>query len=118
GGMAGSTLKPFAVATGLEAGYALKDTFDGNSPFELPDGTEIENQGDADYGDVSLTQATQDSINTAFIDLTTSIPDGPDEIVETMNDAGLPPAKAPRPRKAWGIPTSSPGLEPITGVAL
>jgi membrane peptidoglycan carboxypeptidase len=118
GGMAGSTMKPFAVATALEEGYALEDTFDGNSPYELPDGTEMENQGDADYGQVSITEATKNSINTAFIDLTTAIPDGPDKIVETMNDAGIPPAQAPRPRQAWGIPTSSPGLEPITGVAL
>ncbi len=35
GGQAGSSVKPFALAAGLKAGYSLKDTFDGNSPFEL-----------------------------------------------------------------------------------
>lgn len=118
GGMAGSTMKPFAVATALEEGYALKDTFDGNSPYELPDGSEMENQGNTSYGDVSLTEATKNSVNTAFIDLTLAIPEGPEKIVETMNDAGIPPAEAPRRKDRYGIPTSSPGLEPITGVAL
>ena len=47
GGMGGSSLKPFALTAGIKAGFSLKDTFDGNSPFELPDGTgEVENQGD------------------------------------------------------------------------
>jgi membrane peptidoglycan carboxypeptidase len=118
GGMAGSTMKPFAVATALEEGYALEDTFDGNSPYELPDGSEMENQGNTSYGDVSLTEATKNSVNTAFIDLTLAIPEGPKKIVETMNDAGIPPAEAPRRKDRYGIPTSSPGLEPITGVAL
>ncbi|WP_134765826.1 transglycosylase domain-containing protein [Nocardioides sp. 1609] len=119
GGQAGSTFKPFAVAAGLKQGFALKDTFDGNSPYEI-EGTdaEVENQGDEDYGSsVSLTQATEDSINTAFIDLTLAMDDGPESIIETAEAMGIPPAKA-RKRGAYGIPTSSPGLDPVTGVAL
>ena len=49
GGQAGSTFKPFALATGLKQGYSLKSTFEGNSPIEVGD-AEIENQGDTDYG--------------------------------------------------------------------
>ena len=49
GGQAGSTFKPFALATGLKQGYSLKSTFEGNSPIEVGD-AEIENQGDHDYG--------------------------------------------------------------------
>ncbi len=71
GGQAGSTFKAFAVAAGLKDGFALKDVFDGNSPIDLPDGGRpIENQGDYSYGQVSLERATEDSINTAFIDMT------------------------------------------------
>lgn len=117
GGQAGSTFKPFALAAGIKSGFSLKDTFEGNSPLVLDDGSEVENQGDADYGSaVSLIQATEDSINTAYIDLTQSMEDGPQRIVDTAVDMGIPPAEPARP--AWGFPTSSPGLEAITGVAL
>ncbi|MXG91364.1 transglycosylase domain-containing protein [Nocardioides flavescens] len=118
GGQAGSSLKPFAVTAALESGFSLKDTFEGNSPFELPDGTEIRNQGDTDYGSsVSLLKATEDSINTAFVDLTDSIPDGPQKVMDTMNVMGIP--RAPGPGKHdYGIPKTTPGLEPFLGIAL
>ncbi|NHA00998.1 penicillin-binding protein [Nocardioides sp. W3-2-3] len=117
GGQAGSTFKPFALAAGLEAGYELKDTFDGNSPYYLPGGGRpFENQGNKPYGRVNLIKATEDSINTAYIDLTLGIPDGPKKIIKTAEKMGIPPAEPANP--PYGIPTKSPGLEPITGVAL
>jgi membrane peptidoglycan carboxypeptidase len=118
GGQAGSSLKPFALAAGLKAGYSLKDTFDGNSPFELEDGTEIENQGDKDYGSaVNLLTATEDSINTAFVDLTTSIPDGPTKVMQMMNAMGIPRAPG-KGKHDYGFPTSTAGLQPFAGIAL
>ena len=117
GGQAGSTMKPAALVAAIEDGFSLKDTFEGNSPFELPDGTDFENQGDADYGSsVSMVQATEDSINTAFIDMTTSMENGPQKVVDAATRLGIPPAEAGR--KAPGFPNTSPGLEPQTGVAL
>jgi len=116
GGQAGSTMKPAALVAAIESGFSLKDTFDGNSPIELPDGTDFENQGDIDYGNVSMVQATEDSVNTAFIDMTTSMPNGPAKIVDAAERLGVPPSKAGR--KAPGFPNTSPGLEPQTGVAL
>ncbi|MCX6398761.1 MAG: transglycosylase domain-containing protein [Propionibacteriales bacterium] len=117
GGQAGSTFKPFALAAGIEAGWELKDTFDGNSPFVLPDGKDVENQGNQDYGaKVNLVKATQDSINTAYIDMTLATPDGPEKIIETANAMGIPPAEPAA--KPYGFPTSSPGLQPNTGVGL
>ncbi len=116
GGQAGSTFKPFAVAAALKSGYALKDTFDGNSPIDI-NGTEFENQGDQDYGSaVSLTQATEDSINTAFIDLTNSMPDGPQKVIDQANAMGIPGLEPDR--EIGGFPATTPGLEPNTGVAL
>ena len=116
GGQAGSTFKPFALAAGIEAGWELKDTFDGNSPYALPGGGDVENQGDQDYGRVNLIKATQDSVNTAYIDMTLATPGGPQKIIKTANKMGIPPAKPASP--AFGIPTSSPGLQANTGVGL
>jgi membrane peptidoglycan carboxypeptidase len=113
--MAGSTLKPFAVATGLQEGFSLRDTFDGNSPYYLADGTDVENQGNASYGRVSLVTATKSSINTAFIDLTLAMEDGPEKIIDTMAAAGIP---RDTEKGKWGIPRRTPGLRPVTGVAL
>jgi len=117
GGQAGSTMKAAALVAAIEDGFSLEDTFDGNSPIVLPDGTEIENQGDFSYGSaISMEVATEKSANTAFIDMTVSMDDGPQKVVDAANRLGIPPAKAGR--KAPGFPNTSPGLEPITGVAL
>ena len=117
GGQAGSTMKVAALVAAIEQGFSLEDTFQGNSPIELADGTTIENQGDEDYGEaISMLLATEKSANTAFIDMTTSMKDGPESIVDAANRLGIPPEQAPK--KAPGFPSTSPGLEPITGVAL
>jgi membrane peptidoglycan carboxypeptidase len=109
GGMVGSTFKPFTLATALKAGFSLKDTFDGNSPYEFPDGLEVRNEGGGDgtdYGSsVTATYALEESINTAFVDMSASIPDGPEKIMETAEAMGIPPAKANK--KFPGIPKAT-----------
>jgi membrane peptidoglycan carboxypeptidase len=118
GGQAGSTMKPSALVAAIRDGFSLKDTFEGNSPIVLDDGTDFENQGDADYGSsISMVTATENSVNTAFIDMTDSMTNGPQKVLDAAEDLGLPPAK-PTSRKAPGFPNSSPGLEPTAGVAL
>ena len=59
--------------------------------------------------------ATEESINTAYVDLTESIPDGPDKILKMAKALGIPAG-----RRTTGASTSrnSPGLEPISGIAL
>ncbi|HJQ05805.1 MAG TPA: transglycosylase domain-containing protein [Nocardioides sp.] len=117
GGQAGSTFKPFALAAGLKAGFSLKDTFAGNSPYTYPDGTTISNEQHTSYGSkVNLIKALEESINTAFADLTQAIPDGPQKIVDMANAMGIPPAKPANP--PYGFPDSSPGQQANAGVAL
>jgi membrane peptidoglycan carboxypeptidase len=117
GGQAGSSVKPFALAAGLKAGFSLKDTFDGNSPFTLDNGDEIRNEQDTDYGSaVNLLKATEDSINTAFTDLTVSLPDGPQGVLDMMNAMGIPPNKGPG--RHYGFPRASAGLDPFPSITL
>ena len=109
GGSPGSSFKPFALTAGLKDGFALKDTFDGNAPFVLPDGGgEVGNQGEGkgqSYGSaISLITATENSVNTAYVDLTTSMEDGPKKVVKMANELG--------------VPRNAPGLKPFPAVAL
>ena len=64
-----------------------------------------------------MVTATENSINTAFIDMTMSMEDGPREDRRRRQPAGHP-ARRGAVRRRPGFPNSSPGLEPITGVAL
>ena len=109
GGSPGSAFKPFALAAGLKDGFALKSTFEGNSPYTFPNGTDqVVNEGPGDGNDygsaVDLIKATAESINTAFVDLTMSMEGGPQKIVDEA--------------VAMGIPKDAPGLEPTSGVSL
>jgi len=67
---------------------------------------------------VSLVKATADSINTAFVDLTQQIPNGPAQIIKAANDAGVATGAGwdANNRIALGTAEVSP-LEQATGYA-
>jgi len=103
----GSTFKTFAVVAALENGYSLQTRLNGNAPFKIGDAT-IENQGDAggkSYGFINLERATQFSVNTAFVDLTDQMDDGPKKIIDAAGEAGIPQSTLDR-------------IEPVIGVSL
>jgi membrane peptidoglycan carboxypeptidase len=107
GGSPGSSFKPYALAAALQQGIGLRDYFDGNSPITLPDGTTVENEGSGSgtsYGSVNLVTATEESINTAYVDMTLHMHDGPSAIIDSA--------------VAAGIPRTAPGLKPNIGVSL
>ena len=86
----GSAFKPFALAGALQDGIGLKSRFEGNSPLDLP-GTskQVNNEFDRSYGSsVDLIKAIEQSINTAFVDLTLQM--GPRKVVNAAVDAGIP----------------------------
>ncbi|HET7328832.1 MAG TPA: transglycosylase domain-containing protein [Nocardioidaceae bacterium] len=108
GGQPGSAFKPFALSAGLKYGYSLESTFQGNSPYVFPNGNQVVNEGPGDgndYGEsISLLTATEESVNTAYIDMTVSMKDGPQKILDTAVD--------------MGIPQDTPGLKPTSGISL
>lgn len=109
GGMVGSTMKPFTLAAAIKSGFSLNDTFEGNSPFEFPDGLEVRNAGGGDgtdYGSaVNAIYAMQESINTAFVDMSSAMGDGPAKIHKTAMELGVPPME--RDQRHPGIPATS-----------
>ncbi|MGH3367432.1 MAG: transglycosylase domain-containing protein, partial [Nocardioidaceae bacterium] len=89
GGQPGSTFKPFGLAAGFRNGFTMNTYFDGDSPYDLPLSGEVENQGNKDYGPVSLRTATTRSINTAYVDMTLQMEDGPKKVIRAAEDAGV-----------------------------
>ncbi|HET9873471.1 MAG TPA: transglycosylase domain-containing protein [Propionibacteriaceae bacterium] len=86
-----STFKTYAVAAGLEDGYSLRSTFNGNTFTPPGDTSTVRNEYSNQYGPfVSLLRATAESINTAFVDLTTSMENGPKKISDMAQAAGAP----------------------------
>jgi membrane peptidoglycan carboxypeptidase len=89
GGQPGSSFKAFALAAGLRAGFTLDTYFDGDSPYYLPDGGDVENQGFTDYGPTTLQEATTRSVNTAYVDMTLQMDHGPSRVIDAAEDAGV-----------------------------
>ncbi len=86
----GSSFKPFALAGALQDDIGLKSRFDGNGPVKLP-GTdkEVNNEFGRAYGaSVDLVTATEQSINTAYVDLTLQM--GARKVVDAAVAAGIP----------------------------
>ncbi|MBR1829127.1 MAG: PBP1A family penicillin-binding protein [Atopobiaceae bacterium] len=62
----GSTMKMFTLATAINSGMNPDIYINANSPIQVTDGWEVSNYANMSYGNVTLTYATQESINTAY----------------------------------------------------
>ena len=84
---AGSTFKPFALAAATEHGIPLSSVWNGDSPATV-DGYTFSNYGDHSYGQVTLLQATENSINSAYVEVESEV--GVDRVVDAAIRAGVP----------------------------
>jgi membrane peptidoglycan carboxypeptidase len=84
---AGSTFKPFALAAATEDDIPLTSIWNGDSPATV-DGYTFSNYGDRSYGPVTLLQATENSINSAYVELESDI--GVDSVADAALRAGVP----------------------------
>jgi membrane peptidoglycan carboxypeptidase len=84
---AGSTFKTFALAAGLEQGVPLNSLWNGDSPSTV-NGYTFNNYGNNSYGTVSLLQATELSINSAYVEMEADI--GVGSVAEAAMKAGIP----------------------------
>ena len=91
---AGSTFKPFALAAATDQDVPLTSIWNGNSPATV-DGYTFSNYGDTSYGPVTLLQATEDSINSAYVELESSVG------VKSVADAAV----------RAGVPADTPGMD-------
>ncbi len=113
-----STFKTYAAAAGLQDQFSLRSVLNGNTFTPTGDGVPIRNEFSYQYGPVTLTKATADSINTAFVDLVQKMPDGPKKVIKAATDAGVPKGAGwdPNNRIALGTAEASP-LEMANGYA-
>jgi membrane peptidoglycan carboxypeptidase len=107
-----STFKTYALAAGLKDGYSLLDTFNGNTFIPPGESRPVRNEFSHQYGrSVSLTRATAQSINTAFVDLTSQMDSGPRKIMKMAKAAGAP--KGPGWDNSSRIPLGTAEVSPL-----
>lgn len=84
---AGSTFKPFALAAALESDVPLKSYWQGDSPATIK-GYELTNYNDKSYGEITLLEATKESVNTAYVEMEDAV--GVDRVADAAVRAGIP----------------------------
>jgi membrane peptidoglycan carboxypeptidase len=84
---AGSGFKPVVLAAALDDGMKLYDSVDGSSP-QYYNGTPVKNDEGHSYGYVNLVGATQNSVNTAYVNIGRKV--GLDKVTEMAEKMGIP----------------------------
>ncbi|MFF4241112.1 transglycosylase domain-containing protein [Actinomadura geliboluensis] len=108
---AGSGFKPIALAAALEDGRSLSSTYDGSSPQTFA-GSSIRNDSNQSFGSVNLVTATQNSINTAYVNLGQDI--GTEKIAEMAEKMGIPASQMTKAQRgAATFPLGIVSLHPV-----
>ena len=108
----GSTFKELVLATALDQGILLDDTFDGSRRVVIeprpgePQPYPVANYDDRDYGPISLRDATAFSVNTVFAQLIAQV--SPEAVLATAHEAGITSDLQPLRSLALGAQEVSP----------
>ena len=86
----GSTFKPFTLIGALEDGIPLEQRYPSYSPMHFDDsgGYDVRNFDRVNRGNIDLVEATENSVNTVYVQLNNEI--GPDRLVDVATRLGLP----------------------------
>jgi penicillin-binding protein 1A len=88
----GSSFKPFALATAIEAGYSAQSGFEAPASIVFPkanDGADykVSNFEGEQFGRIDLVEATKHSVNTVYAQLVQRL--GPARVASTARQAGV-----------------------------
>lgn len=87
---AASTFKTFAAIAGLRSGFSLDSVLNGDTFTPKGESKPVRNEFSHQYGPVTLRKSIADSVNTAFVDMTQQMRNGPIEVMKAATDAGAP----------------------------
>ncbi|MDQ3957770.1 MAG: transglycosylase domain-containing protein [Actinomycetota bacterium] len=92
GRQAGSAFKPFALAAAIDDGVALSKRYDGSGPLVIPGANNgadytVNNYEGGQFGEISLLEATVNSVNVVFAQLVDEI--GVDPVVDAAQMMGI-----------------------------
>ena len=109
GRQAGSTFKPFVLAAALSPEVPLGTRYPAPPTLSLDvDGStwEVGNYGGNGYGELTLADATANSVNTVYAQLAVDV--GIDQVTRAANDAGVTAELGDDPAIALGAAETSP----------
>ncbi|HYO61721.1 MAG TPA: PASTA domain-containing protein, partial [Actinomycetota bacterium] len=92
GRQAGSAFKPFALAAAIEEGVPLSKRYDGSGPLVIPGADNggdytVQNYEGGQYGEITLLEATVNSVNVVYAQLVDEI--GTDPVVDIAQRMGI-----------------------------
>lgn len=105
----GSAFKPFVLATALQEGHTLEEIFAGGSEVTIETDSGpwvVQNYNEANFGDLSLLEATVFSVNVIYARLVDVV--GPEDVVATAAAAGITTDLDPYHSVALGAQEVSP----------
>jgi penicillin-binding protein 1A len=113
GRQVGSSFKVVTLATVLQNGYSRNDQVDGTAPCSVRGFNGSTDNAEGGGGQLTVDQATADSVNCAFVRMSTSV--GIEKVIDMAQKLGMRPTVSGRqPVNAWRVLTFTLGVISIT----